>query len=268
MLSKHRSAFSLLLEITNRLGAQAILICDEFGSFTFFLITTLTTLFTTRLKFKKVLVQIERIGVNSLPIVVLTGTFAGAVLAFQSYIGFRRFGGEEFIGPVVTLSMARELGPVLTGLMVTGRAGSAMAAEIGTMQITEQVDALRTLCVNVWQYLMVPRIFASTFILPFLSLFATICGAIGGYVIAVYVLHLNGEEYISGIKKYVELSDITNGLIKAAVFGLILSWVGCYKGYHTRGGARGVGFATTQAVVIGSIMLLIANYFLTALLFE
>jgi phospholipid/cholesterol/gamma-HCH transport system permease protein len=258
----------MIIKVVNWLGKCGLVIATKVGNFTLFLSTTIKTLFTTKLKIKKTLTQMEVIGVDSLIIVILTGSFAGAVLAFQSYIGFKRFGGEEFIGPVVALSLVRELGPVLTGLMVAGRAGSAIAAEIGTMRITEQIDALRTLCINTWQYLMVPRIFASTFILPFLTLFTMVFGTIGGYFIAVYVLNLNGVEYINGIKKYVELSDITNGLIKAAFFGLILSWVGCYKGYYTRGGARGVGIATTQAVVIGSILILIANYFLTAFLFE
>ena len=151
--------------------------------------------------------------------------------------------------------------------MVTGRAGSAIAAEIGTMQISEQVDALKTLCINVNQYLLVPRILAATLILPFLTLFSMLCGIIGGYMIAVYVLMLNGEQYISGIKTFMELSDITGGLIKSSVFGFIMAWVGCYKGYYTRGGAKGVGIATTESVVLGSIMILIANYFLAAMLF-
>lgn len=258
----------LVVRLIDYIGTLGITSCNEVGKFSLFLYITFKTLLKTKPKVSKILYQMERIGVSSLVIVILTGSFAGAVLAFQSYIGFKRFGGEEFIGPVVALSMARELGPVLTGLMVTGRACSAIAAEIGTMRITEQIDALRTLCINIWQYLMIPRIFAGTIILPFLSLFTMTCGTIGGYIIAVYALNLNGEEYISGIKKYVELSDITNGLIKSAVFGLILSWVGCYKGFYTYGGARGVGLATTKAVVISSILILIANYFLTAILFE
>lgn len=209
----------------------------------------------------------EHIGVDSLAIVMLTGLSSGAVLAFQSYIGFKRFGAEEFIGPVVALSLTRELGPVLTGLMVTGRAGSAMTAEIGTMRITEQIDALQTLRLNVFQYLITPRLVATTIILPFLALFTMIIGVIGGYIIATMVLGLNGVQFIKGIQRYVELSDVTKGLFKSAVFGLILSWVGSYKGYIAHGGARGVGIATTQSVVIGSIMILIANYFLTAILF-
>ncbi len=210
----------------------------------------------------------ELIGVDSFMITILTGTFAGAVLALQSYSGFKRYGGQEFMGPFIALSMARELGPVITGLMVTGRAGSAIAAEIGTMQITEQIDALKTLNINPIQYLAVPRIVAGTIILPFLTIFSMICGIIGGYFIGVQVLGLNGQQYISGIEKYLELTDIRNGLIKSAAFGLILSWVGAYKGFSAQGGARGVGLATTQSVVMGSILLLGANYFLTAMLFD
>ncbi len=188
------------------------------------------------------------------------------VFALQSYIGFQRVGGEQFIGAVVALGMIRELGPVLTGLMVTGRAGSAIAAEIGTMRITEQIDALTTLRINVFQYLVVPRMIAGTLILPCLSVFSMIFGIIGGYIVCVHVLELSPEDYTSSIRNYVELADIRGGIIKSAVFGLILSWVGCYKGYYTNGGARGVGISTTQAVVLASIMILMSNYFLTKLL--
>jgi phospholipid/cholesterol/gamma-HCH transport system permease protein len=257
----------MIIEFIDSLGIYALEICNQMGNALLFLYETIKTAISTKLKIKKTLVQMQLIGVDSLIIVMLTGSFTGAVLALQSYIGFQRFGAEEFIGPVVALSMARELGPVLTGLMVTGRAGSAITAEIGTMRITEQIDALTTLCINVWQYLMVPRMLASTIILPFLTMFTMICGIIGGYFISVYVLHLSAEQYTSGIQKYVELADITKGLIKSAAFGLILAWVGSYKGYYTAGGAKGVGKATTQSVVIASIMILIANYFLTAWLF-
>lgn len=256
----------IILHYINVLGRAFLSLCNRIGSFTLFLSTAVYTLCTTKLKVHKLFVQMEQIGVNSLTIVILTGTFSGMVFALQSYIGFQRVGGESFIGAVVALGLIRELGPVLTGLMVTGRAGSAIAAEIGTMVITEQVDALRTLRINTFQYLVVPRILAATIILPFLSIFCMIFGIIGGYVICVYVLELNGEEYITNIKTYVEVSDIAGGLTKSAAFGFILSWVGSYKGFYTRGGARGVGLATTSSVVNGSILILIANYFLTKML--
>lgn len=257
----------MVIEFLNVIGRAFIHGCEIAGNFLLFFVHAITTLFTTKPKVSKILRQMENVGVDSLTIVMLTGTFAGAVLAFQSYIGFKRFGAIEFLGPVVALSLTRELGPVLTGLMVTGRAGSAMTAEIGTMNITEQIDALRTLCINVHQYLIVPRMLASTIILPFLSLFSSILGIAGGYFIAVYVLNLNGEQYLAGIRRYLEFTDIFNGLLKSCVFGLLLSWVGAYKGFYARGGARGVGKATTESVVVASILILAANYFLTSMLF-
>lgn len=256
----------MVIGFVNVIGNFTLNICTLAGRFTLFLLKSIQSLFTSKLKLHKVFVQMQRIGVDSLPIVILTGLFTGMVFALQSYIGFQRVGGEQFIGAVVALGLVRELGPVLTGLMVTGRACSAIAAEIGTMRITEQLDALRTLRISVFQYLVVPRILAGLIILPFLTLFATVCGIIGGYVICVHVLGLNGDEYINNIKAYVEMSDIIGGLIKSSVFGLILSWVGCYKGYHTRGGAHGVGISTTESVVMSSMLILITNYFLTKFL--
>jgi phospholipid/cholesterol/gamma-HCH transport system permease protein len=258
---------SLFDSIFGYVGNSLMQICIMLGDLVLFLLDVIKTLFSTRLKLRKTLVQIEEIGVDSWIIAILTGIFAGAVLALQSYIGFKRYGGQEFVGPVVALSMARELGPVITGLMVTGRAGSAIAAEIGTMRITEQIDALQTLAINPLQYLVIPRMVAGTIIMPFLTMFAMIFGVLGGYFIAVYVLDLNGEQFIHGIKKYLEFSDVRSGLIKAAWFGFVLTWVGCFKGYTASGGARGVGAATTQSVVMGSILLILANYFLTAILF-
>lgn len=256
----------MVLEFVNAIGTITVAIADRVGVFSLFLYKAIKTLCTTRLKVLKVLDHMSNIGVDSLNITVLTGSFTGMVFALQSYIGFQRVGGEQFIGPVVALGLIRELGPVLTGLMVTGRAGSAITAEIGTMRITEQIDALQTLRINTFQYLVVPRILAGTLILPFLTLFAMICGIVGGYIICVYVLLLSPEDYINGIKAYVELSDIRGGLTKAAVFGLILTWVGTYKGFYTSGGARGVGISTTQSVVVSSVLILMSNYFLTKLL--
>lgn len=243
-------------------------ICDLCGDFIFFLINAFKIFFTTHLKFRQVIEQLVRVGVDSSSIIFLTGFSTGLALALQTYIGFHRFGIEEFIGTVVALGMTRELGPVLTGLMVTGRCGSAMAAELGTMEITEQIDALKTLSINPFQYLIVPRIVASTFILPFLAIFSMALGTFGGYLLCVYSLDINPESYMSGIKEFVEFSDIKGGLIKSAFFGFILSSVSTYNGYYTTGGARGVGITTTRSVVIGSIAILVANYFLSAILFQ
>lgn len=250
----------------NLIGTYTIYAADRVGTFSLFFARAIKILFTKRLKLSKTLAQMESIGVDSFIIVILTGSFTGMVFALQSYIGFQRVGGEQFIGAVVALGMVRELGPVLTGLMVTGRAGSAITAEIGTMRITEQIDALQTLRINTFQYLVVPRIVAGTIILPFLTTFSMIFGIAGGYLVCVHILELSPEDYVNSIKSYVELEDIRGGLIKASAFGLILSWVGSYKGYHTTGGARGVGISTTQSVVISSILILISNYFLTKML--
>lgn len=256
----------MVLRIVNFLGWLILHISERLGVFTLFLVKAGRTLVTTKPKITKILRQMNRIGVQSLNIIVLTGFSTGMVFALQTYVGFKRVGGEQFLGAVVALGMIRELGPVLTGLMVTGRAGSAIAAEIGTMRITEQIDALRTLRINTFQYLVIPRMVASTIILPFLTVFAMIFGIIGGYIVAVHVLGLSSEDYKDSITTFVEMADIRGGLIKAAVFGFILSWVGTYKGFFTRGGARGVGISTTQSVVTSSIMILIANYFVTKML--
>jgi phospholipid/cholesterol/gamma-HCH transport system permease protein len=258
----------MIINFINLLGTATLSLCDSIGTFVLFLFTAISTLFTTRLHIKQVIVQMHRIGVESISINFLTGLAAGFALALQTYIGLSRFGGEELLGVVVALGMTRELGPVFTGIMVTGRAGSSMAAELGTMQISEQIDALRTLCINPYQYLIVPRILASALILPFLTTFAILCGIIGGYIYSVNVLEISSEAYISNIQAHVELNDIVGGLIKSSFFGLILAWVGSYMGFHTIGGARGVGKATTKSVVFGSIMILIANYFLSSLLFK
>lgn len=256
----------IIERMVNSVGWYTLYLCSLVGNFVIFLYKALWTLFTSRPKIEKYFFQANRIGVESSLIVILTGAFTGMVFALQSYIGFQRVGGEQFIGTVVALGMIRELGPVLTGLMVTGRAGSAITAEIGTMRITEQIDALVTLRIDTFQYLVVPRMLAGITIVPCLAIFCMIFGIMGGYVVCVYVLELSPEDYINSIKNFVELADIRSGLIKSCVFGLILTWVGTYKGYHTRGGARGVGKATTQSVVLSSITILITNYFLTKLL--
>lgn len=256
----------MIIRLICAVGFYTMYICVGLGRFSLFLQESIVVLLSTRPKVNKIFFQMYSIGVQSLTIVVLTGTFTGMVLALQSYVASHRFGGEQFIGIIVPLGMICELGPVLTGLMVAGRAGSAMAAELGTMRVTEQIDALKTLKINVFQYLIVPRMLAATIIFPFLALFAMMCGILGGYLICVYVLLLSPEDYLSSIKTHVELYHIMGGLIKAAVFGFMLTWVSTYKGYYTSGGTRDVGKATTESVVTSSIMILICNFFLTKLL--
>ncbi|MBD3273300.1 MlaE family lipid ABC transporter permease subunit, partial [Candidatus Dependentiae bacterium] len=258
---------NVLLKIINSIGKITIEMCDKFGKIGLFFYDSIVTLFTTRLKLKKVSYQMSYIGIGSLGVIVLIGVTVGAVLAVQSYEGLHRFGAEKFIGPIIFISMVREFGPVLTAIMVIGRAGSAMTAEIGTMRITEQIDALQTLCINVKQYLIVPRIVASTIILPFLSIFCSLCGILAGYFMSVYVLNISSEMYMESIRESVIMSDITNGLIKAIFFGFLLSLINTYKGYTTRGGAKGVGISTTQSVVIANVTIFVADYILTALMF-
>lgn len=254
------------LAFVTYIGSLALEGATALGGFFLFFVAAIKYLFTTRLNRQQLFIQMKGIGVDSFTIIVLTGLSVGLALALQTYIGFSRFGIEEFIGTVVALGMARELGPVIAGLMVAGRAGSAMAAEIGTMQISEQIDALRTLCINPFEYLIIPRMIAGVFIMPFLTTFSILAGTIGGYLYCVYTLELNPESYISGIQEFVELSDITGGLIKSAFFGMIITWVGTYYGYTTTGGARGVGIATTRSVVLASILILVSNYFLSSFL--
>lgn len=258
----------MVIQAFTFIGKQVLMACNMFGEYALFLVETVKVLFTYPLKIRKVFTQMERIGVKSFPIAVLTGMFAGAVLALQTYYGFSKFGTENMIGPIVALSLTRELGPVLTGLMVTGRSGSGIAAEIGTMKITEQIDALETLCVNPFQYLICPRILAGIIILPFLTVFSMLFGIWGGYIICTYYFHLNPVEYIEGIQDFLKSTDITGGLIKSSVFGFVLTSIGSFRGYYTRGGAKGVGISTTKSVVIASIAILISNYFLAMLLFE
>lgn len=258
----------MIIEIINSIGEKFIHLCDIFGEYAEFVFKTFFTACTRRLKIEKLTVQMEMIGVDSFVISVLTGLFAGAVITLQTYYGFTQFGSENMIGPVVALTLTRELGPVLTGLMVTGRSGSGITAEIGTMRITEQIDALETLNINIYQYLMVPRILAGIIIMPFLTMFTMAIGIWGGYLVYVYYFDLNSVDYVEGIKSFLEISDIRGGLIKSSVFGFILTSVGSFVGNKTRGGAKGVGISTTTAVVISSILILISNYFLAMLLFE
>jgi phospholipid/cholesterol/gamma-HCH transport system permease protein len=211
--------------------------------------------------------QMERVGVKSGLVVILTGIFTGMVLALQSFHATRRFGAETMVGVAVALSMTRELGPVLTSFMVTGRAGSAMAAELGAMKVTEQIDALYAMAVNPIKYLIVPRVLASIVVVPILTAVADFVGILGGYFMGVTVLGINAGAYVANMEKYVDLGDIYHGIIKAAVFGLILSTIGCYKGYTATGGAEGVGKATTQSVVLSAVLILMANYLLTAAMF-
>jgi len=222
---------------------------------------------TPRIYWQQIGRQMFEIGYLSLPVVGLTAIFSGMVLALQSHTGFARFAAEGAVATVVVLSMTRELGPVLAGLMVAGRVGAAMAAEIGTMRVTEQIDALTTLSTNPFKYLVAPRLIAGLLMLPLLVLVADIIGVFGGYLIGTYKLGFNPAIYVSRTREFLEPLDVISGLVKAAVFGFLISLMGCYHGYHSKGGAQGVGNATTTAVVSASILILTFNYIITELFF-
>ena len=211
--------------------------------------------------------QIIEIGYYSLPVVGLTAVFTGMVLALQSYTGFARFNAESAVATVVVLSITRELAPVLAGLMVAGRIGAAMAAEIGTMRVTEQIDALSTLSTNPYKYLVAPRLLAGFIMLPCCVLVADIIGVFGGYLISVHKLGFNPSVYIKNTWQFLEFMDVLSGLVKAAVFGFLIALMGCYHGYYSKGGAQGVGSATTNAVVSASILILGCNYLITEAFF-
>jgi phospholipid/cholesterol/gamma-HCH transport system permease protein len=235
------------------------------------------TLFTTRAVWhifsppfygRTFLRQCTEIGYYSLPVVGLTMLFTGMVLALQSHSGFARFSAEGAVATVVVLSVTRELAPVLAGLMVAGRIGAAMAAEIGTMRVTEQIDALTTLSTSPFKYLVAPRLLAGVLMLPLLVLIGDVIGVFGGYLIGTYKLGFNPANYIQRTWEYLEVMDVVSGLVKAGVFGFLIALMGCYNGYNSRGGAQGVGSATRNAVVSASILILIFNYIITELFFS
>jgi len=218
--------------------------------------------------FQIFLKQLVKIGFNSLPVVGLTSIFTGMVLALQSYTGFSRFSAESAIPNVVVLSITRELAPVLAGLMVAGRSGAAIAAEIGTMKVTEQIDALKTLSTNPFNYLIIPRILAGIISLPILVFVGDIIGVLGGYLICTSLLNFNPTVYLQNTFSFVQFIDVFSGLVKASVFGFLITFMGCYHGFNAKGGAQGVGQSTTYSVVSSSILILLTNYIITSLFFK
>lgn len=212
--------------------------------------------------------QMEFIGVKSFPIIALTGTFTGMVFALQTGYAFRLFNAESFVGSTVGLSLTREIGPVFTALMVVARAGSAMAAEIGTMKVTEQVDALSAMAVDPIHFLVVPRVLASTIMVPLLAGLFSVIGMLGAYFVSTRLLNIGEVIFKRKLYYYVDANDVVGGLLKSAVFGFVLSLLSCYRGYRTEGGAEGVGRSTTQAVVISSVSILVLDYFLTSWILE
>ena len=232
------------------------------------LVRSLIWLVRPPFRFREIVRQFDFVGVQSVPLICITGAFTGMVLALQGDFALRKFGGESLVGAGVALSLTRELGPVIGALMVVARAGSAFAAEIGTMRNTEQIDALASMAVDPIQYLVVPRILAATISLPLLAILFEFSGMIGAYVIATKHIGIDAGAFMAGVREWVWTEDITHGLIKSVVFGLILSLVSCCKGFFVTGGARGVGLATTRAVVLSSLLILASDYMMTELMFQ
>lgn len=228
----------------------------------------LAALFSPPVYGRLILQQIMRIGYFSLPVVGLTAFFTGGVLALQIYLGGNRYGAEAIVPQIVVLGITRELGPVIAGLMVAGRVAAAIAAEIGTMKVTEQIDALTTLATNPIKYLVVPRLVAAVITMPVLTAVGDSIGVFGGYMVGTQNLGFTSSTYLKNTVDFATHSDIMSGLIKAAVFGFIIALMGCYNGFHSRGGAQGVGAATTTAVVSSCILILAADFVLTAVLFH
>ncbi len=253
--------------ILDRIGRRFILLFEQIGIWFEALWGTIRWTFRPPWDLKEWMKQMVRVGFDSLPVVILTSMFTGMVLALQTFIGFERVHAEQFVASVVALAMLRELAPVLVGLMVAGRVGSSMAAEIGTMRVTEQIDALKALATDPIQYLFVPRVIAGLIMLPFLVVLGDALGIYGGYLVGVKLMHTNPVIYKQNTFQFLEINDVISGLIKAAAFGLILTLTGCVRGYHTTGGAEGVGRATTNAVVSASLIILLTDFFLTKILF-
>ena len=255
------------MPILQPIGRTFLFFLAATGRLTIFSLSSIFSCFRTPLYPRLILRQMIEIGYYSLPVVGLTAIFTGMVLALQSYTGFARFSAESAIPNVVAVSITRELGQVLAGLMVAGRIGAAMAAEIGTMRVTEQIDALSTLATNPYKYLIAPRLIAGLTMLPILVLVADIIGVFGGYLVSVYKLGFNPSNYIKNTIDFIEPMDVISGLVKAAVFGFLVTLMGCYHGFYSRGGAQGVGAATTNAVVSASILILSFNYIITEAFF-
>lgn len=254
------------IRLLGALGTRSLDIVGALGRFGAFLLQAAAFVVTPPLKLRPLLQRVHFIGVRSLTIVVLTGAFTGMVLGLQIFLTLSRFGSEAFLGPAVALSLIRELGPVLCALIVTGRAGSALTAELGIMRITEQIDAMTVMALNPMRYLVVPALLAGLITFPLMTSIFDVVGIFGGYLVGVELLGLSPGTYFGEMQSFVDLSDIMTGFWKAVSFGVIVTWVCTYKGFYTSHGAEGVARATTQAVVLSSVLILVWDYFLGSVL--
>ncbi|HIE59785.1 MAG TPA: ABC transporter permease [Persephonella sp.] len=240
---------------------------NHIGSITLLFLEAFKFVFIKPPKPKHIIKNMAEIGANAAPLIAITGFFTGGVLVVETYPTFHQFNAEFLIGALVSLSLSRELSPVLVALLVTARSGSAMAANIGTMRITEQIDALEVMAVNPIRYLITPRLIASVIVVPLLTILSIASGILGGYFVATELYSINPYLYLEKMKDFTELYDILGGLYKSAVFAVIITTISTYFGYVAKGGAEGVGKATTTAVVVSSVLILILDYFLTALIY-
>ncbi|MAV99329.1 MAG: ABC transporter permease [Rhodobiaceae bacterium] len=257
-----------IYNIPHAIGSNVLNLFAHIGKISIFFYEIIICTFTLPLYFKTFFNQVIKIGYNSLPVIGLTAFFTGSVLALQIYVGGSRFNAESIVASIVALGITRELGPVIAGLMLAGRVSASISAEIATMKVTEQLDALTTLSTNPIRYLVVPRVLAALLTLPILVLIADIIGIMGGFVVGTQSLGFIEQSYIKNTFDIIQLNDVISGLIKAAVFGFIVAFMGCYHGYNSTGGAQGVGRSTTKAVVSASILILASNYILTSLVFN
>ncbi|RAL21692.1 ABC transporter permease [Lujinxingia litoralis] len=251
-----------------RIGEKVIGAIEEIGQMTSMLVSALVWMVRPPFRVRVIFQNFESVGVGSLFIVLLTGLFAGLVLAYQSDMAFRMFNAETLVGATVAISLLRELGPVFTGLMVAGRTGSAMTTELGTMRVTEQIDAMSVMAVNPIQYLVMPRVLATTLMVPVLNMLFNLVGIGAAYVLSVWVMNSDPGIFLHHITRFISGQDFLFSSIKAASFGLIIGLVGCYKGFYASGGAKGVGEATTSSVVTSSITILLVDYALTLMMWS
>jgi phospholipid/cholesterol/gamma-HCH transport system permease protein len=248
------------------IGQVSLRLLAEMGRMAIFLGSSVFWAVVPPYKIRRILKQVHFVGVKSGLVILLTAAFTGMVLGLQGYYTLRKFGSDALLGPAVALALIRELGPVLSALMVTGRAGSAIAAEIGIMRITEQIDALSAMALNPMKYLVVPQIVAGLVAVPLLTAIFDVVGIYGGYLVGVELLGLSSGTYFGEMRTAVDMRDINGGFVKSVVFGVVVTWICSYKGYTTGYGAEGVSKATTEAVVLSSVLVLVADYVLTSFL--
>ncbi len=255
-----------MITFAETIGKRTLTAINRMGRMAIFLAGTIASLPFPPYQGRRIVKQVHFIGVRSLFVIVLTAMFTGMVLGLQGYHTLREVGSEGLLGSVVALSLIRELGPVLSALMVTGRAGSALTAEIGIMRIGEQIDSLESMGIDPVKFIVVPRLCAAILSVPLLTAIFDVVGILGGYLVGVKLLGVNAGVFFGGMEANVEWSDIANGFVKSVVFGLIIAWVCTFKGYFTGRGAEGVSQSTTSAVVLSSVMILVGDYFLTSVL--